>query len=133
MSTADTYRGRARAAAYLRCYPYDQWRMAVHLHALEEHADRLGHHAPEIFLDNGVSCRAVRPELSLLLARVAVGTIDTVLIPGRWVFSLDDRTADSVMDFVRGCGAEVVELPHHRDLSPSPYPALAGYRVQRTL
>ncbi|MCZ4123056.1 hypothetical protein [Streptomyces sp. H39-S7] len=117
MSAADTYRGRAGTAVYLRCYPYDQWRMPVHLRALEEHARRLGHHAPEIFLDNGVSHRAARPQLTLLLARVAMGVVGTVLIPGLWVLSLDDHTADSVALFLRGHGAEVVELPHHRELA----------------
>ncbi|MEU3461021.1 hypothetical protein ABZ721_13815 [Streptomyces sp. NPDC006733] len=130
MSSANAYRDRAGTAAYLRCYPYDQWRMALHLHALEEHADRLGHHSPEIFLDNGVSCRAARPQLTLLLARVATGAIGTVLIPGRWVLSLDDDAADSVTRFLRGHGAEVVELPHRGDLLPRSRPSTTGQLLQ---
>ncbi|MEV4613040.1 recombinase family protein [Kitasatospora sp. NPDC049258] len=100
-------------AVYLRCYPYDSWQMAVHLRALEEHAARLRLPVPQVFLDNGVSSRLPRPQLRRLLARAAEGRIDTVLIPGRWVFSLDNRTADSVTDFLRGAGADVLELSHH--------------------
>ncbi|MEV8099206.1 hypothetical protein [Kitasatospora sp. NPDC085879] len=111
MPTQHADPARAGTALYLRCYPYDEWQMVLHLHALEAHAERLGLGVPEVHLDNGVSCRIVRPRLRRLLARVAVGAVDTVLVPGRWVFSLDDRTADAVVDHIRSYGAEVVELP----------------------
>ncbi|GAA0703300.1 hypothetical protein GCM10010193_67710 [Kitasatospora atroaurantiaca] len=118
-------------AAYLRCYPYDAWQMASHLRALEEYGDRLGLSAPRVFLDNGVSSRNLRPQLRRLLARAAEGRIDTVLVPGRWVFSLDNRTADSVTDFLRGVGADVVELPYQPRKAPEPWPsALVGAERQ---
>ncbi|MDJ0345142.1 hypothetical protein QMK19_31875 [Streptomyces sp. H10-C2] len=111
-----THASRAAAtAAYLRCYPYDTWQMAVHVRALEQHAGNLGLGAPYVFLDNGISCRTVQPQLRLLLARAAMGFIDTVLVPGRWVFSIEDRTADAVTEFLRAAGARVFELPHRMD------------------
>jgi len=111
-----------RTAAYLRCYPYDAWQMASHLRALKEHAARLGLPAPRVFLDNGVSSRSLRPQLRQLLAQAADGRIDTVLVPGRWVFSLDNRTADSVADFLRGVGADIAELPHQPRNAPQRRP-----------
>lgn len=109
-------------AAYLRCYPYDTWQMASHWRALQKHANRIGLPAPHVFLDNGVSSRSPRPQLRLLLARAAEGRVRTVLIPGRWVFSLDTGTADSVTDFLRGFGADVVELPHNPRNAPQGVP-----------
>ncbi|WP_035791946.1 recombinase family protein [Kitasatospora mediocidica] len=112
----------AGTALYLRCFPYDSWRMAPHLRALEEHAARLGLPAPEVFLDNGVSSRAVRPQLRQLLARAAVGQVGTLLVPGRWVFSLDDRTADAVTDFLRAAGTAIIELPDRGRTTGLPAP-----------
>ncbi|MCJ0869592.1 recombinase family protein [Streptomyces sp. AP-93] len=103
-------------AVYLRCYPYDSAHMAPHLHALKAHADRLVLPAPAVFLDNGVSSRTVQPQLRLLLARAAQGHIETVLVPGSWVFSLNDRAADAVIDFLHGAGTQVVQLPSRRDI-----------------
>ena len=109
-------------AAYLRCYPYDTWQMASHVRALEKHANRIGLSAPYVFLDNGVSSRSPQPQLQRLLARAAESRIRTVLIPGRWVFSLDIRTADSVTDFLREFGTDVVELPHNPRNAPQRLP-----------
>ncbi|GHH81051.1 hypothetical protein GCM10018781_62800 [Kitasatospora indigofera] len=108
---------RVRTAAYLRCYPYDDWQMQAHAQALEDHARRLGLGTPRKFLDNGVSCRGVQPQLRLLLSLASVELIDTVLVPGRWVFSLDEHTANSVADFLAGAGTKVIELPR-RDNGP---------------
>ncbi|MFC9326050.1 hypothetical protein [Kitasatospora sp. NPDC057015] len=118
MTTSRTH--RVATAAYLRCYPYDDWQMAAHAHALEEHARRLGLGAPRLFLDNGVSSRAIQPELRRLLALAAVERIDTVLVPGRWVFSLDQRTADSVTEFLTAAGTQVLELPRREKTGRPP-------------
>lgn len=126
MHIAKGYRDRGAAAVYLRCYPYDSQQMATHLSALEAHADRLAILAPAVFLDNGVSSRTVRPQLRKLLARVAEGVIGTVLVPGPWVFSLDDRTADSVVSFLQGAGAQVVELPSRWDIPRPQRRVMAG-------
>ncbi|MFD9126082.1 hypothetical protein [Kitasatospora sp. NPDC059571] len=104
----------AGTAAYLRCYPYDRWQVDFHVRAMEEHAHRLGLQYPQLFLDNGVSSRAVRPQLKALLSQVAMGRFSTVLIPGRWTFSLDDHTSAAVMGFLHEMGTTVVELPRRR-------------------
>ncbi|MFE0459891.1 recombinase family protein [Kitasatospora sp. NPDC058965] len=98
-------------AAYLRCYPYDSWNMAPHRRALEEHAQRLGLRVPQLYLDNGTSSSASRPQLRLLLAHVSMGLVDTVLVPGHWVFSLNPATSHAVVAFLRAAGARVVDLP----------------------
>ncbi|MEU9133446.1 hypothetical protein AB0D08_36060 [Kitasatospora sp. NPDC048540] len=114
-----------RTAAYLRCYPYDSWRMAPHVRALEEHAGLLGLDTPRLFLDNGVSCRSVQPQLRVLLALASLEAVDTVLVPGRWVFSLDQGTADAVAGFLVAAGTRVVELPAHRRTARAPQPSAA--------
>ncbi|MDH6137874.1 hypothetical protein P3T37_007309 [Kitasatospora sp. MAA4] len=119
MADSPAVRTPAGTALYLRCFPYDSWRMAPHLRALQEHATRLGLNAPEVFLDNGVSSRAMRPQLQQLLTRAAVGRLGTLLVPGRWVFSLDDRTADAVTGFLRGAGTAIVELPDRLRSAPA--------------
>ncbi|WP_354644009.1 recombinase family protein [Kitasatospora camelliae] len=107
--------GAGSAALYLRCYPYDHWGMTAHLHALEDHAARLGFSNPRLFLDNGISSRAAdRPQLRMLLSRAATGQIDTVIVPGRWTFSLDDPTADAITSFLRSVGTDIIELPGRR-------------------
>lgn len=122
-----TRRAYGVTAVYLRCYPYDAEQMAPHLNALRAHADRLVLPAPVVFLDNGVSSSSVRPQLRSLLARVAQGHIGTVLVPGPWVFSLDDRAARAVVGFLHGAGALVVELPSRWDIRwPRPQLVVAG-------
>ena len=115
MSVPEAHRICTRTAVYLRCYPYDSWRMDLHRRALEEHARWAGLGSPQVYLDNGASSGGLKPELRRLLAQAALGRVTEVLVPGRWVFSLDGRTADSVVDFLRGVGARVVELPHRED------------------
>ncbi|MGW2543200.1 hypothetical protein ACWC5I_20570 [Kitasatospora sp. NPDC001574] len=102
------------SAVYLRCYPYDHWDMAAHRWALEDHARHLGLGTPMLYLDNGTSSSALRPQLRLLLARASKGLVDTVLVPGFWVFSLESATAASVAQFLRAAGTQVVELPRRR-------------------
>ncbi|MFI1394300.1 hypothetical protein [Streptomyces sp. NPDC020681] len=116
MTSTHAHQPGTVTAAYLRCFPYDIWRMALHVRALEVHADVLGLHPPHVFLDNGVSHRMVQPQLRRLLAQASVGAIHTVLVPGPWVFSLDDRRSGAVTAFLRAAGAQVVELPHDRDV-----------------
>lgn len=109
-----------QVAAYLRCYPFDQWQMNAHRRAIEEHATRLGLPWPRFFLDNGVSSRRVQPQLRLLLARAVTGHIDIVLVPGGWVFSLDAGRSSAVTAYLRGAGVEIIELPQHREKPQHP-------------
>ncbi|MFG2819265.1 hypothetical protein ACGFX4_07525 [Kitasatospora sp. NPDC048365] len=111
-TTPDGGEASTGTALYLRCYPYDSWQMDAHRRALEDHAQLLGAGPTQTYLDNGAPSAGLRPQLRLLLARASMGQISTVLIPGRWVFSLDSRTADAVADFLESTGARVVELPH---------------------
>ncbi|MFI9329440.1 recombinase family protein [Kitasatospora sp. NPDC052868] len=115
-------------AVYLRCYPYDSWQMGPHLRALEEHAAALDRTVAHVFLDNGVSSRAFRPQLQRLLAWAARGRIDTVLVPGLWVFSLDTTTAHCVTGFLHAAGADVLELPERRGGGTRPVPGLVRQR-----
>ncbi|MGW6915805.1 hypothetical protein ACWGB8_18620 [Kitasatospora sp. NPDC054939] len=109
---------RRRVAAYLRCYPYDPWEAQTHVRALEDHADALGFTPPRVLLDTVGSTCLVRPQLRGLLALAAAGAVDTVLVVGPWSFSIDDRTARSVTDFLASTGTEIVELPPQRLLQP---------------
>ncbi|MEV6209294.1 hypothetical protein [Kitasatospora sp. NPDC051914] len=117
MAVTEVHRTGTRTALYLRCYPYDSWRMDLHRRALEEHAREIGLGSPHVYLDNGSSSGALKPELRRLLGQAALGRVTEVLVPGRWVFSLDGRTADSVVAFLRGVGVAVVELPQRESRS----------------
>ncbi|WP_331766173.1 recombinase family protein [Embleya sp. NBC_00896] len=108
------HRRHPATAVYLRCYPFDRQAMASHRGALEEYAVSLGLPIPVVHLDNGVSSRMNKPLLESLLARAADGFFQTVLVPGLWVFALDDARAAAVADGFRQVGARVVELPGRR-------------------
>ncbi|MFD0263468.1 hypothetical protein ACFXKJ_18530 [Kitasatospora indigofera] len=101
------------SAVYLRCYPRDYWAMEALRRALEEHALRLGLLPPVAYVDDGVSSRQTAPRRAELEAAVAAGAISVVLIPGPWVFALDDAAARQAIDALVSRGCEVVELPTH--------------------
>jgi DNA invertase Pin-like site-specific DNA recombinase len=88
--------------------------MESHRRLLEDYARRLGLEAPRIYLDNGVSSTAARPQLRLLIEGASSGLIRTVLVPGPWVFSLDTATAETIVESLRTAGAEVLEMPTYR-------------------
>lgn len=98
-------------AMYLRCYPYDSWKMSNHQDALSRLAEGLGLAEPTLFLDNGTPSSAPRAALESLLRHAEDGVFTVVLIPGLFVFSLDDAEARSVEDTFSRAGCQVVELP----------------------
>ncbi len=99
-----------RAAIYLRCFPTDAYQMDAHQSALHRYADSMGLTGPPVLLDNGATSTGPRPRLDLLTALVADGLIDVVLIPGPWVFSLDDREAQAVAARLTRAGCRIMEL-----------------------
>ncbi|MFJ5229850.1 hypothetical protein ACIQBJ_08075 [Kitasatospora sp. NPDC088391] len=101
-------------AIYLRCYPEDRWEMISHRRALEDLADRSGLARPLVYLDNGTRSTERGPRLEQLLTDLAAGLVDTVLIPGAWVFALDPDTARTVADRIRAAGAHLVEMASPR-------------------
>ncbi|MFJ5880473.1 hypothetical protein [Kitasatospora cineracea] len=101
-------------AIYLRCYPEDRWEMMSHRHALESLADRCGLARPILYLDNGTRSTERAPRLEHLLADIAAGWVDTVLIPGTWVFALCPTTARTTADRIRTTGAHLIEMTSPR-------------------
>ncbi|GGV40606.1 hypothetical protein GCM10010495_67580 [Kitasatospora herbaricolor] len=108
--TVGPTRGTGATAMYLRCYPYDTWRMACHHEALLGQAVRLGLGRPHLYLDNGFRSRAPLPALEHLLRLTADGGYRTVLVPGPFVFSLDDTEARGLVRRFTAAGCEVLEL-----------------------
>ncbi|MEV4615692.1 recombinase family protein [Kitasatospora sp. NPDC049258] len=84
---------RLPPAAYLRCYPRDPRGMQAHRAVLRRFAGRLGLPAPVIYLDNGVLSAGTRPGLQNLTTALMEGLHTVLLVPGRWVFSVDDQQA----------------------------------------
>ncbi|MFF7249904.1 hypothetical protein ACFZBU_39105 [Embleya sp. NPDC008237] len=103
-----------RTAAYLRCFPYDPLRTGPHLGVLLEYAEVLGLRAPDVFFDNGHLSSGPMPQLERLLAAIASGLYDVVLVPGPFVLALDDDKAREILRWMRAQGCEVVELPSPR-------------------
>ncbi|WP_432066179.1 hypothetical protein [Streptomyces sp. C10-9-1] len=85
--------------------------MNTHRRALLMYARRIGFPEPVVFFDNGPSSREARPSLENLLQRVVLGQFGVVLIPGPFVFSIDDLAAHSVVEHLRRAGCRVMELP----------------------
>ncbi|MGW6919118.1 hypothetical protein ACWGB8_35680 [Kitasatospora sp. NPDC054939] len=123
------------AAIYLRCYPFDRTAMECHCRALEDLAADLRLPEPLHYLDNGLRRADGLPALDGLLRGVAAGWIGTVLVPGLFVFSLDEAEARSVADLLEAHGCRVVELPSRDERSrpPAARPQTAGRQPARTL
>jgi hypothetical protein len=100
-------------AAYLRCFPSDQWGMEAHRAALLRQASQMGLAEPLVYLDNGCRSKGPLPRLRSLLDLVAAGLYRVVLIPGPFVFSLDDDVAREVIRWISAHGCAVVELSAH--------------------
>ncbi|MEV6007851.1 hypothetical protein AB0M29_13665 [Streptomyces sp. NPDC051976] len=96
-------------AAYLRCYPHDVWKMPSHHWLLNDLADRRGLPHPAVFFDNGASSLSPRRCLQALLEQARAGHYDVVLIPGPWVFSLEDAEADRIIAVLGTYGCRVIE------------------------
>lgn len=101
-------------AMYLRCYPHDACQMLSHQDILRQYARGLGLPEPVLYLDNGVRSVEQRPELELLLQHLAQGEYQVVLVPGPFVFSVDDREARVIVERIRATGCQVIELPSRR-------------------
>ncbi|WP_181442368.1 hypothetical protein [Streptomyces tateyamensis] len=98
-------------ALYLRCFPYDEKQMETHRLAAVRFAElwRLGR--PLEFLDNGCAAGTERPALERLTAAVRLGVVCLLLVPGRFVFALDDEEALRIARRLTAAGCAVLELP----------------------
>lgn len=112
MNRPEENRESIRMAIYLRCHPYDRWEMISHRHALLMCARVMGFPEPAVFFDNGPSSRETRPFLEWLIQRVNQGEFNTVLIPGPFVFSIDDLEARAVIAYLQDAGCVVLEMPY---------------------
>ncbi|MFE9424804.1 hypothetical protein ACFYNO_17730 [Kitasatospora sp. NPDC006697] len=99
------------AAMYLRCYPYDQWHMSAHREAVHRFAGLRGVRDPLVFLDNGYRAGEPRPALRRLLHEIRHGRLDVVLVPGWFVFALDDAVAALIAGRITATGCRLWELP----------------------
>ncbi|MFC9326974.1 hypothetical protein [Kitasatospora sp. NPDC057015] len=117
----------SRVAAYLRCYPHDRWQMAPHFYALSRLAESMGFDEPVLFMDNGYRYEGRPPALNRLLDFVSAGRYRVLLIPGPFVFALDDRMARAVAIRFDSAGCRVLELasPRTRTNRGGPQPAPA--------
>ncbi|MGW4897045.1 hypothetical protein ACWEQL_33010 [Kitasatospora sp. NPDC004240] len=104
-----------RTAIYLRSYPFDTTGMECHRRALEDLAMAAGLPEPVMFLDNGLRASDGLPARDALLRAVAAGLVDTLLVPGPYVFGLDDAEAGAVVGELERHGCRVVQLPSRRD------------------
>ncbi|MGV9266177.1 hypothetical protein ACWDRR_16115 [Kitasatospora sp. NPDC003701] len=102
---------RRQTAVYLRCYPGDQAGMECHRRALLRLATRLGLPEPVSYVDDGRRHRDGLPRLDSLERQIENGWIDTLLIPGPFVFALDDAVAGATVRRLEGLGCRVIELP----------------------
>ncbi|MGW7583032.1 recombinase family protein [Kitasatospora sp. NPDC054768] len=101
----------ARPALYLRCYPADAAGLEYQRAVLERLARYRGLPVPSAFLDDGVRSGDPHPALERLLERAEQGWVNVVLVPGPFVFSLDDRSARATVRRLEALGCAVLELP----------------------
>ncbi|MGW4652233.1 hypothetical protein [Kitasatospora sp. NPDC004289] len=117
MTAFDRDKGGAqvlRSAIYLRAYPFDATAMDCHRRALEELAAELGLPLPLVFLDNGRRAADGLPARESLRRAVAAGLVDLVLVPGPYVFGLDDAQARAAVEDLARQGCRVVQLRSRR-------------------
>ncbi|WP_043465500.1 recombinase family protein [Kitasatospora sp. MBT66] len=100
-----------RAAMYLRCRPYDAREADYMRTAMEQLADRFGLPMPDVYSDHGLSTDGPLPALENLLVAAERGWVDAVLVPGPFVFALDDRAAEEIVRRFARAGCEVIEAP----------------------
>ncbi|MFF7456998.1 hypothetical protein [Kitasatospora sp. NPDC008115] len=104
-------RAARRPAMYLRCRPYDPQEAEYVRSAMEHLAHRLALPFPDVYADHGLSTRGPLPALASLLTAAERGWVDVVLVPGPFVFSLDDRAAAATVERLARAGCEVIEAP----------------------
>ena len=102
--------GGSNSAIYLRCYPYDTWYLLDRQEALEARAWELGMPAPVVYVDNGCRSGGRLDELERLLEAVEAGAYRVVIVPGPFVFSLDDQLADGMVRRFEAAGCRVMEM-----------------------
>ncbi|MFC5663886.1 hypothetical protein ACFP3U_12940 [Kitasatospora misakiensis] len=100
-----------RCAMYLRCRPYDAREADYVRSAMEHLADRLALPFPDVYSDHGLSTRGRLPALENLLVAAEQRWVDVVLVPGPFVFALDDRAAAATVRRLARAGCEVIEAP----------------------
>jgi DNA invertase Pin-like site-specific DNA recombinase len=100
-----------RTAAYLRCFPYDAFRVGPHRNAVLAYAEEVSLPIPAIYFDNGCLSSGALPELERLLHAITAGNYDAVIVPGPFVFSLDDHKAHAVIREISHQGCQVMEVP----------------------
>ncbi|MEV6012694.1 hypothetical protein AB0M29_38650 [Streptomyces sp. NPDC051976] len=110
--------GPLTCAAYLRCYPRDDWAMMGLQSALERHALVLGLPTPAAYIDNGCPSGEPAPGRTQLDRAVAAGWVSVVLVPGPWVFALNDADACRAVEEFTKQGCEVIELPRVQLAAP---------------
>ncbi|MFE7564876.1 hypothetical protein [Kitasatospora sp. NPDC057500] len=125
-------RAARRSAMYLRCRPYDPQEAEYVRSAMEHLAHRLALPFPDVYADHGLSTRGPLPALASLLTAAERGWVDVVLVPGPFVFSLDDRAAAETVERLARAGCEVVEAPG-RVVRPAAAPGDTLVPVRRRL
>ncbi|CAN3977768.1 hypothetical protein [Kitasatospora purpeofusca] len=114
MFSSDTPHGAEcapRPAIYLRSYPADAFEMECHRRALEELARHAGLPEPVVYIDNGRRPADGLPARDALLRAVRDGSVATLLVPGLFVFSLNDAEAEALAEEVGRCCCRIVQLP----------------------
>ncbi|MFC9328806.1 recombinase family protein [Kitasatospora sp. NPDC057015] len=112
-----------RTAIYLRAYPLDVTGMEFHRRVLEDTAVEAGLPGPEVFLDNGRRARDGLPALDTLLRAVRAGLFETVLVPGPFVFGLDDAWAQAVVEELQRHSCRLFQLPARSTFGSAAGPA----------
>ncbi|MED7947374.1 hypothetical protein PUR61_34960 [Streptomyces sp. BE20] len=97
-------------AIYLRCYPCDAVLMLDYWQLLERYSVDSGLGEATLFMDNGRRSTEPLAALAALTRAVEAGVCDTVLIPGPFVFSLDDAVAAATIRRLEEAGGRVVEM-----------------------
>ncbi|MEE1823942.1 hypothetical protein PUR61_17345 [Streptomyces sp. BE20] len=114
---------------YLRCYPYDSTRMECHRRALERLAHRHCLPEPAEYVDNGRRPVDGLPQLECLVRSIERDWITTLLIPGLFVFALDDGEARTAAARLRGLGCRLIELTRSGLLPAVGVPASRAFRT----
>ncbi|MFD0351205.1 recombinase family protein [Kitasatospora aburaviensis] len=109
----------SRTALYLRCYPSDTAGLECQRAALERLALQRGLPVPTSYVDDGMRSGTRLPALERLLGRAEHGWVDVVLVPGPFVFSLDDRAARAAVRRLESLGCTVLEPPPGRARPPA--------------
>ncbi|MFD8695213.1 hypothetical protein [Kitasatospora purpeofusca] len=113
-------------AIYLRCYPCDTVRMLDFRQILERCSVESGLGGATLFLDNGR--RSTEPLVALadLTRAVEAAVCEIVLVPGPFVFSLDDAKAAATVRRLEEAGGRVVEMPRPPYSATTPLVGMAA-------